>query len=229
VVADNLDRWYAAHLIELVALALMIPAILGLAHLIHQRRPTLSYAGGGLSLIGVVSVAAVTGADGMAGYFVAKASPDSPTSIAFFDNLIDGGRMLPLYLATLLLGIGLVVTAVGLYRSRVVPAWAALAIGTGAILLDIGFPAGVPALILLGIGLLLVGMGSTGYSVPTETDSAWSRRLNSAASAPGGLDAVDEAGPYAGSSASAALEFPSACSSSRRSGSGRSVAATSPS
>ena len=173
LVADNLGRWYAAHLIILVALALLIPAVLGLAHLIHERRPALAYTGGGLSLIGIIAVAAVVGADGIAGYFVADASADSAVSVAVFDGLMDGARMMPLYLATLLLGIGLVVTAVGLYRSRVVAPWSAIVIGLGAILVDIGFPAGAVALVWAGMALLLVGMGPIGYAVLTESDTAW--------------------------------------------------------
>jgi hypothetical protein len=173
VVVDNLDRWYAAHIIELVAIALMIPAVLGLAHLIHERRPTAAYAGGALSLLGLVAVAAVTGTEGLGGYFVAKADPDSPGSVAFFESMLEGGRLLPLYLVTLLLGIGLIVTAVGLYRSRVVAPWSAVAIGLGSLLIDLGFPAGVPALVWAGMLLLLAGMAPIGYSVLTGSDSAW--------------------------------------------------------
>lgn len=173
VVARNLDRWYAAHLILLVSLVLMIPAVLGLAHLIHERRSTLAYTGGALSLIGVVAVAAVVGADGIAGYFVAAAAPDSPSSVSVFDRLLNGGRMLPLYLATLLLGLGLLTLAVGLYRAKVVAPWSALAIGLGGIVIDIGFPAGVAAIVVAGMAVLLVGMAPIGYAVLTETDSAW--------------------------------------------------------
>lgn len=173
LVADNLGRWYAAHLVELIAFALMIPAVLGLAHLIHERKPGLAYTGGGLSLIGIVAVAAVIGADGFAGYFVAEAGAGSPTAVAVFDSLMESGRMIPVYIATLLVGIGLIVTAVGLYRSQVVAPWSAGAIALGALLIDIGFPAGVAAVVWAGMALLLVGMAPIGYAVLTESDMAW--------------------------------------------------------
>lgn len=173
LVAANLDRWYAAHLILLVAVVLMIPAVLGLAHLIHERRTMLAYVGGGLSLIGIVAVSALIGTDGVAGYFVASGTPDAPASVAFFDSVINSGRMMPLYIATLLFGLGLIVTAVGLYQTRVVAQWSAIAIGLGGLLVDIGFPAGAAAIVLVGMAVLLIGMLPVGYGVLTETDTEW--------------------------------------------------------
>lgn len=81
--------------------------------------------------------------------------------------------MLPLYLSTLLLGIGLIVTAAALYRTRVVAPWCAIAIGLAGLAMDIGFPSGVVGLIWAGVVLLLIGMVPVGYSVLTESGADW--------------------------------------------------------
>ncbi len=41
-VAADTGRWYAAHALVLVALALVVPAFIGLAHILEATRPTLS-------------------------------------------------------------------------------------------------------------------------------------------------------------------------------------------
>src|SRR5919201_1336357 len=51
VIARHLDRWYAAHLIALVAIALLVPAVLGLMHMLRERQVAWGHVGGGLGLI----------------------------------------------------------------------------------------------------------------------------------------------------------------------------------
>jgi hypothetical protein len=57
VIAGGLDRWYTAHALEIVGIALMVGAVLGLAHLLHERSPGYAVVGGGLALIGLVVLA----------------------------------------------------------------------------------------------------------------------------------------------------------------------------
>ena len=65
VVADNPGRYYAAHAIILVGLALFLPAILGLMHLLRERATTFAHLGGGLAMIGVLGATAVVAVDGI--------------------------------------------------------------------------------------------------------------------------------------------------------------------
>src|SRR3954463_5002520 len=37
VIAGHLDRWYVAHLVAIVAIALLVPAVLGLMHMLRER------------------------------------------------------------------------------------------------------------------------------------------------------------------------------------------------
>src|SRR5918999_6542561 len=54
-IADNLDAWYAAHLLALLAIVLMVPALLGLMHMLRERQVTLGHVGGGLAMLGLLA------------------------------------------------------------------------------------------------------------------------------------------------------------------------------
>ena len=54
-VADNLDAWYAAHLIALVSLVLTVPAVLGLMHMLREREVAFGHVGGGLAMVGLLA------------------------------------------------------------------------------------------------------------------------------------------------------------------------------
>ena len=62
-VAQSTDRWYAAHLLILLMLALLVPAFLGLVHLLRERSAALGNAGLITFVPGLVGVAAVVGAE----------------------------------------------------------------------------------------------------------------------------------------------------------------------
>ena len=81
-IAGGLDRWYAAHVIVLVGMLLAVAAVLGLAHMLHDRRPMLAFVGGGLAIAGILFVSAIIGADGFAGYFVAREAAATPEGVA---------------------------------------------------------------------------------------------------------------------------------------------------
>lgn len=172
VVAGGIDRWYAAHLVLLAAFILLVPAVVGLAHLLHRHRPMAAFAGGGSALAGTLAVAALIGADGIAGYYVVREA-DASTAAAVWDGLMDGAGMVPVYLVTLLFSIGLFVLALGLYRARTVAPWAAMALMAGAVLLFVGFPADMRPMVLVGMVALFVGAAPIGYAVMTESDQEW--------------------------------------------------------
>ena len=54
-IADNLDAWYVAHLLALVAIALMVPAVLGLMHMLREREVAFGHVGGGLAMLGLLA------------------------------------------------------------------------------------------------------------------------------------------------------------------------------
>jgi hypothetical protein len=55
VAAEHVDRYYLVNLIAMVGVALMVPAVLGLMHMIRERRPVHGAIGGGLSVLGLLA------------------------------------------------------------------------------------------------------------------------------------------------------------------------------
>lgn len=103
VVADNTGRWYAAHVLVLVALVLTLPAFVGLAHLVRASRPLL----GSLSLLafapGLVVLASVAGME-LVLWQMAQPGRDWAEMVSLLDGLTESAGIAPLF-AVLLLGI----------------------------------------------------------------------------------------------------------------------------
>lgn len=172
VIAGGLDRWYTAHALEIVGLTLMVGAVLGLAHLLHERSPGVAVTGGALALIGLVAAAAAFGAEGLGSYYLVKHAPTS-AAVAAYDDMFNGMRIIPFFAASLLISVGLIVLAVQLHRTRVVAAWEAGAVGLGAILVAVSGPSSTQVLALAGMVVLFVGLAPIGYMVLTESDAEW--------------------------------------------------------
>jgi hypothetical protein len=162
-------RVYAGTLLALAALVLMVGAVIGLAHLLRERRPGLAVVGGALGLTGIVAIAAAFGALGIV---LAEATGDEVTSGG---RLVDDvmNRALPAFILGMLLNVGLVVLAIGLYKSRVVATWSAVALGVAAVVLAVANPLGAKPVILAAEVVLLAGLGSIGWMIMTETDEEW--------------------------------------------------------
>jgi hypothetical protein len=171
--ADNVDRFYIANLLATIGLMLVVPAVLGLMHMIRERRPAYSGLGGALTLIGVFA-----GLVGQGVAFVmwemARHGADSAANTTVIDRVLhDAGTVLPIYVLGYVACIGVVVLAAGLYTARVVDWWMALFFAVGVLCINIAFPAGVLALAIVGSALMLVGLGSMGLMVLRESDADW--------------------------------------------------------
>src|SRR5919108_212071 len=60
-IAENLNAWYAAHLLALVSIALMVPVVLGLMHMLREREVALGQVGSGLAMLGLLAFAGIIG------------------------------------------------------------------------------------------------------------------------------------------------------------------------
>ena len=173
VAADNADRFYAANLIAIIGLMLVVPAILGVMHMIRERRPAHSGIGGTLALIGVFATLVGQGV-ALVIWEMARNGADSAANTAVLDAALnDAGLVLPVYLLGYAAAIGVIVLAVGLWMSRVVDWWMALFFAAGVVCINIAFPAGLLALAIVGAALMLVGLGSMGLMVLRESDADW--------------------------------------------------------
>jgi len=171
--AENLDRFYIANLLATIGLMLVVPAVLGVMHMLRERRPGYSAIGGGLTLLGVF--AAMVG-QGVAFVIweMARNGADSAANAAVLHGVInDAGTVLPIYVAGYVGVIGVLVLAAGLWMARVVDWWMALFFAAGIVCINVAFPAGLLALAIVGSALALVGLGSMGLMVLRESDADW--------------------------------------------------------
>jgi hypothetical protein len=173
VAADDVDRFYVANLVALIGLMLVVPAILGVMHMIRERRPAYSGLGGTLALIGVFAAMVGQGV-ALVMWEMARNGGDSAANTAVIHGVInDAGTVLPIYVLGYVGVIGVVVLAAGLYMARVVDWWMALFFAAGIVCINVAFPAGLLALAIVGSALALVGLGSMGLMVLRESDADW--------------------------------------------------------
>ena len=126
----NPDTGQIEQLLLVAGLVLMVPAVLGLMHMLREREVDMGHVGGAIALLGLL--------------------------------------ILPWAFMA-----GLVVLAFGLYRARAVQSTWAMCIAAGAVLLAVGAYAESDIVAIVGAAVSLVGLGSTGLMVLSETDEEW--------------------------------------------------------
>jgi len=83
------------------------------------------------------------------------------------------GSGMGVFAFTWLLSIGMIVLAYGVFRTKVAASWSAICIAVAAVGAAIGNPLAVKPLIVVADVVLLVGLGSIGWTVLAETDEEW--------------------------------------------------------
>lgn len=162
IVASGLNRWYVAHLLYIVGFALFVPAVLAMGRRLRVSAPRLELWGTSLTVVGLVASAGLVATEGFGAWQLAQA-PDRSGATATFDHLVhSAGVFVPLGVVGLAVPAGLIVLAVGLGRTASVAAWAARALGAGAVLLAVGLASAILPVLVVGVAALAAAMGSVG-------------------------------------------------------------------
>ena len=172
VAAEHVDRFYLVNLLAMIGVALLVPAVLGLMHMVRERRPVHGAVGGGLTVLGLLATMASFGI----AFAIWQMADDGvqAADVTLLDSIIDSaGIMIPITIVGFVGCLGFVVLMLGMYRGQVVDWWMALCAATGVVLINIAFPAGVLALAIVGSALLVVGLGAIGVMVVRESDADW--------------------------------------------------------
>jgi hypothetical protein len=171
--AGSPDAWYIAHLLVLVAIVLAVPAVLGLMHMLREREVAFGHLGGGLAMVGLLAFTGLVTVEGLVGWQMAEAG-DRGEMVALLERLYDTtGVVVPLYVMSFAFTLGVICLAIGLYMARAVQSWMAVCLVAGAVAAAIGGAAAIEWLAIVGAAILLVGLGSIGRMVLTETDEDW--------------------------------------------------------
>lgn len=169
IVAEYSTRFLASNLLALLLQILLVPALLGLLHLLKGRGVVLGHIGGGLALAGVFGYMGVLATEFV---LLEMAEGGRQEMIALAERVygsVGFGIFLLLFLFGLLLG--LLILSVALWRARIVPIWAAACIALASVL-DFVASTSTVAVVLAWI-LLLTGLGWIGLKVLGMSDEDW--------------------------------------------------------
>ena len=130
---DHTTAFYVSHTLFILAAVLFVPAVVGLARLVHPSHPKAAFWGVVLTLMGFIGYGAMDGMDYMTWVAGNPASGLDPKVMQQFivAALSSPAIMAPVLLIFLLLPIGLSVLAVGLHRAGILPTWLAVLMPVG--------------------------------------------------------------------------------------------------
>jgi hypothetical protein len=140
---------------------LMVPAALGLMHMLREREVAFGHVGGGLSLIGLMGTAGLIGMD-------VGGTTDLVDRV---DHLTGVGNWM--FVATMGFGLGMAILGVGTFRAHAVMAWAAACLMIGGIAFDVALLASSAGIAIAASAAMLAGVGATGLMVWRQSDDAW--------------------------------------------------------
>ncbi|KGN33028.1 hypothetical protein N802_16440 [Knoellia sinensis KCTC 19936] len=173
IVAANADRWELSHWLITASMLLMVGAILGLAHQLHERRPAEGILGGAVAIMGAMALFAVAAAETIVIPELGRSAEAGAGALYEQIFAFGGTRWTVLLVAVLLMPIGLMAMSYGLFRSQVAPTWAAGALGFGALVLIVALPSGSMVAFAVGLAAMTVGMATVGWEVLSETYEQW--------------------------------------------------------
>ena len=172
-VAEHTGRWYVAHLLVLLALALAVPAFFGLARILRPRRPALAHLALLLFVPGVVALAAAAGTE-LVLWQMAQSEAARPEMVALAERVYEGEGLAPIFVALLFFPLAWLVVGIGLYVSRAVPAWSAALIAVSQpVGFAVEFAGGPKAPVVAAQVLFAIGLVSVGLRVLRQSDREW--------------------------------------------------------
>jgi hypothetical protein len=172
-VAGDPDRWYVANLLGLVAIVLGVPAVLGLMHMLRERRVAAGHVGGAFALFGLLMFMAGT-AISMVVWQMVAGGADQAQMAGLLDRVNSTtGTFIPFYVGPFAFAFGMLLLAWGLWQARAVHWLMAFCIAAGAIALTCGLAFASITLAIIGAAVLFAGQGWLGRMVLAETDAEW--------------------------------------------------------
>lgn len=152
--------------------AVAVVAVMGLVHLLRDRRTVASSVGGGAAIVGLVLNGAAIGI-AVAFLEIALADMSMAQKVALLDATMASGSIVVLYAGPLLLSVGTVVLGTALYRARTVPKTSAVLFGVYGPMLLVGYGAAIISVVIAGFAALAVALIPIGIAVLTETEAEW--------------------------------------------------------
>lgn len=169
--ADSAAAADWAIVLNTLSVILAVFAVLGFLHLLREKDATLGYVGGATAIASMVLIA-VSGGVEAAANALARSGVTSDT-VAVYEDIVTGPAGWMLVIGGVLMGVGLLMLAVNLYETRVVPEPSAFLLGLFAVGQFIGFAIFSTPMVLASFAALAIATIPVGYMLLTETDEQW--------------------------------------------------------
>ncbi|HEX4804475.1 MAG TPA: hypothetical protein VFU94_01130 [Conexibacter sp.] len=173
VIRTNLNDWYASQAFALAALAVAVPAVLGLMHMLRERQWATGAVGGGLALLGIVFSAGTVALSLVQWQMMRFGLPVPITAAVIHDLKNTAGMEIPFIILPFAFALGMAILAVGLGVSRATNPLMAFLVGVGAVAIPIAYAISSVTLLIIAAAVLLVGLGTIGLFVLRETEAEW--------------------------------------------------------
>lgn len=172
IIAADADRWALAHYIIAASAVVLVGAVLGLAHLLHERRPGQAIIGGAMGVVGAMALFTVAFGEATFAAQMGRAGSDGAVLDAFSAVMASPASFL-LLLGALMGPLGSIVLGSGIFQAEVAPRWAAGALMLGGAAFAVGAPLGLVLVMTIGAAFQLLAMAPIGLMVFGESDEEW--------------------------------------------------------
>lgn len=165
-------RVFGATALWTIAVALAVVAIVGLIHMLRDRKIVGGPGGGALAILGMTAFAAALGTKVALGELAFSSTPDT-YKVALFDRLRDSTVMLVPLAGLFVMAFGMLLLAYALFRARVVPVPSAALLGACGVVLAVGYALFAPVVVLAAFVILGVALIPVGIELLVEPNEAW--------------------------------------------------------
>jgi hypothetical protein len=172
IIAADPGRWSMAHYIIAASAVVLAGAVLGLAHLLHERRAGQAIIGGAMGVIGATTLCAIAFGEATFAAQLGRVGSNGAVRDAF-SAVMTSPATYVILLGALMGPLGSMVLGSGIFQSDVAPRWAGGALMLGGLCFAVGAPLGIVPLMTIGSAFQLLGMAPIGVMVFGETDEEW--------------------------------------------------------
>ncbi len=173
VIANDLDAWYISHLLLFGAIVLLVPAVLGLMHMLRERGTAYGHVGGGLAALGLLCFAGVVAIE-MVVWQMGAGGADQAQMTALLTRVTETtGTMIVFMILPFAFAVGMAVLCMGLYMARATEWWMAALLAIGGIAVTVSGLIGESWFAIAAAVVLLLGFAPIGQMVLAESDADW--------------------------------------------------------
>jgi hypothetical protein len=169
-IAAHPGQFYLYAILQLLGAYLFVPAFLGVAALLRERRPRWADLAGGAVVLGFLIAIGDAAVELM---YWQMGGGDHTQMVALSDRYENApGASLPYAIGGILLMVGGIALAIGLWRSRAVPVWAAVLIPVGLIANSFAYASGSQPALIASWAVLLIGLARCAAAYLSRTAAA---------------------------------------------------------